>query len=100
MALLGKSIEGFCLLETGVSCSFTGEMHYLPMGPDSIVSLPRDGGVAYHAQESWVLNETIRVSVDSYVNSHLHHIFYRTTFSSDRFTTKGGTRKVTAHPHA
>lgn len=36
-------------------------MHYLPMGPDSLVSLPRGNGVAYHAQESWVLNETIRV---------------------------------------
>ena len=37
-------------------------MHYLPMGPNSYVNLPREGGVAYHAQESWVLNETIRVS--------------------------------------
>ncbi len=37
-------------------------MHYVPMGPNSMVSLPREGGVAYHAQESWVLNETIRVS--------------------------------------
>lgn len=36
-------------------------MHSIPSGPDSLVSLPRQGGIAYHAQESWVLNETIRV---------------------------------------
>lgn len=42
-----------------------GEMHYIPMGPNSTVSLPRKGGVAYHAQESWVLNETIRVHLAS-----------------------------------
>lgn len=40
-----------------------GEMHYIPSGPDSFVSLPRTGGVAYAAQESWVQNETIKVSV-------------------------------------
>lgn len=38
-----------------------GEMHYIPAGPDSFFSLPRTGGVAYAAQESWVQNETIRV---------------------------------------
>lgn len=40
-----------------------GEMHYIPSGPESYVQLPRQGGVAYAAQESWVQNETIRVSV-------------------------------------
>ena len=38
-----------------------GEMHYLPAGPESYAQLPRQGGVAYAAQESWVQNETIRV---------------------------------------
>ena len=38
-----------------------GEMHYMPAGPDSFFNLPRTGGVAYAAQESWVQNETIRV---------------------------------------
>lgn len=42
-----------------------GEMHYIPAGPESYVQLPRDGGVAYATQESWVLNATIRVSYDS-----------------------------------
>ena len=41
-----------------------GEMHYIPMSPDSLCSLPRTGGVAYVAQESWVQNETIKVGQD------------------------------------
>ena len=36
-------------------------MHFMPAGPTSWYNLPRDGGVAYAAQESWVQNETIRV---------------------------------------
>lgn len=39
-----------------------GEMHYVPSGPGSYSQLPRSGGIAYAAQESWVQNETIRVS--------------------------------------
>lgn len=38
-----------------------GEMHYIPLGPDSWVNLQREGGVAYATQESWVQNETIKV---------------------------------------
>ena len=40
-----------------------GEMYYQPSGPDSWFNLPRNEGVAYAAQESWVLNETVRVSI-------------------------------------
>ena len=39
-----------------------GEMHYIPSGPEAWISLPREGGVAYAVQESWVQNETIRAS--------------------------------------
>lgn len=38
-----------------------GEMHFVPSIPASWFSLPRSNGVAYAAQESWVLNTTIRV---------------------------------------
>lgn len=38
-----------------------GEMHYIPSGPDSWMNIPREGGIAYAAQESWVQNETIKV---------------------------------------
>ena len=47
--------------KTSVLMTLLGEMHYIPSGPDSWVNLPREGGVAYAAQESWVLNETIKV---------------------------------------
>ena len=47
--------------KTSVLMALLGEMHYIPLGPDSWVNLPRTGGVAYAAQESWVQNETIKV---------------------------------------
>ena len=38
-----------------------GEMISKPLSENSECVLPRGGGVAYAAQESWVMNETIRV---------------------------------------
>ncbi|KAL0959258.1 hypothetical protein HGRIS_014529 [Hohenbuehelia grisea] len=38
-------------------------MHFIPMGPESWSNLPRAGGVAYAAQESWVQNDTIRANI-------------------------------------
>ena len=49
--------------KTSLLMALLGEMHYIPSGPDSFVSLPRAGGVAYAAQESWVQNETIRDNI-------------------------------------
>ncbi|KAI0076666.1 multidrug resistance-associated ABC transporter [Panus rudis PR-1116 ss-1] len=49
--------------KTSLLMALLGEMHYIPNGPDSIVSLPRENGVAYHAQESWVLNATIKDNI-------------------------------------
>ena len=43
---------------------FVAEMYYIPVGSTSWYNLPREGGVAYAAQESWVQNETIKVSPD------------------------------------
>jgi hypothetical protein len=40
-----------------------GEMHFIPTHPDSWFNLPREGGVAYAAQESWVQNETIKNNI-------------------------------------
>ena len=39
-----------------------GEMYYTPNNLDAWYNLPQDGGISYAAQESWVLNETVRVS--------------------------------------
>ncbi|KAI0768310.1 P-loop containing nucleoside triphosphate hydrolase protein [Trametes elegans] len=47
--------------KTSLLMALLGEMHYIPSGPDSFLSLPREGGVAYAAQESWVQNDTIKV---------------------------------------
>jgi ABC-type multidrug transport system fused ATPase/permease subunit len=38
-------------------------MHYISDGSYSWYNLPRSGGVAYAAQESWVQNETIRENI-------------------------------------
>ena len=40
-----------------------GEMHFIPSTADAWFNLPRKGGVAYAAQESWVQNETIRNNI-------------------------------------
>jgi len=40
-----------------------GEMHFISSSMDSWFNLPRSGGVAYAAQESWVQNETIRQNI-------------------------------------
>ena len=47
--------------KTSILMALLGEMHYIPSSAESWKNLPREGGVAYAAQESWVQNETIRV---------------------------------------
>ncbi|CCM01863.1 uncharacterized protein FIBRA_03934 [Fibroporia radiculosa] len=49
--------------KTSLLMALLGEMHHLPAGPDSFYNLPRAGGIAYAAQESWVQNETIRDNI-------------------------------------
>ncbi|EED77418.1 predicted protein [Postia placenta Mad-698-R] len=60
--------------KTSLLMALLGEMHYIPTGPDSFVTLPRSGGVAYAAQESWVLNDTIR-----------NNILFGATFDRERY---------------
>ncbi|VDC01970.1 unnamed protein product [Peniophora sp. CBMAI 1063] len=49
--------------KTSLLMALLGELHFSAMGPDSWVNLPRDGGVAYAAQESWVQSDTIRNNI-------------------------------------
>ncbi|CAE6442804.1 unnamed protein product [Rhizoctonia solani] len=49
--------------KTGLLMALLGEMHYISNGPDSWVSLPRSGGIAYAAQEAWIQNATIRENI-------------------------------------
>ena len=77
-----------------------GEMHYIPSGPDSFVSLPREGGVAYAAQESWVQNDTIKVCTlrNSHSGAINHDGPYRTTSCLGRRMIRLGTREVDVAP--
>lgn len=38
-------------------------MHFVPSNPSAWYNLPRKGGIAYAAQESWVQNDTIRENI-------------------------------------
>ncbi|KAF8816575.1 hypothetical protein BYT27DRAFT_7127650, partial [Phlegmacium glaucopus] len=49
--------------KTSVLMALLGEMHFIPSTADVWFNLPRKGGVAYAAQESWVQNETIRDNI-------------------------------------
>ncbi|KDR82358.1 hypothetical protein GALMADRAFT_237629 [Galerina marginata CBS 339.88] len=49
--------------KTSMLMALLGEMHFIPSGPHSWFNLPRDGGVAYASQESWVQNDTIRNNI-------------------------------------
>ncbi|EIN07978.1 P-loop containing nucleoside triphosphate hydrolase protein [Punctularia strigosozonata HHB-11173 SS5] len=49
--------------KTSLLLALLGEMNYHPDGPRSWYHLSRDGGVAYAAQETWILNDTIRENI-------------------------------------
>ncbi|KDR83119.1 hypothetical protein GALMADRAFT_238944 [Galerina marginata CBS 339.88] len=49
--------------KTSILMALLGEMHFIPSTVDSWYNLPRGGGIAYAAQESWVQNETIRDNI-------------------------------------
>ncbi|VDC06815.1 unnamed protein product [Peniophora sp. CBMAI 1063] len=49
--------------KTSLLMALLGEMHFIPAAPGGWYNLPRTGGIAYAAQESWVQNETIRDNI-------------------------------------
>ncbi|KAI4523407.1 P-loop containing nucleoside triphosphate hydrolase protein, partial [Schizophyllum commune Loenen D] len=49
--------------KTSLLMALLGEMRYTPTSPSSWVNLPRDLGVAYAAQESWVQSDTIKDNI-------------------------------------
>ncbi|EIN07942.1 P-loop containing nucleoside triphosphate hydrolase protein [Punctularia strigosozonata HHB-11173 SS5] len=49
--------------KTSTLLALLGEMYYYPQNEASWYNLPRGGHIAYAAQESWVLNETIRENI-------------------------------------
>lgn len=79
--------------KTSVLMALLGEMHYIPLGPDSWLNLPRDGGVAYAAQESWVQSDTIKVRM--VLKAEIRRLTMgRKIFCSVLFTMRSVTRKV------
>lgn len=72
--------------KTSLLMALLGELHYIPAGPDSWCSLPRAGGVAYAAQESWVQNETIRSNIlfgSPYDEQRYKKVIYQCGLSRD-----------------
>ncbi|KAH9480681.1 ATP-binding cassette transporter abc4 [Psilocybe cubensis] len=49
--------------KTSMLMALLGEMYFLPSSPDSCFNLPRGGGIAFAAQDSWVQNATIRENI-------------------------------------
>ncbi|QRV86038.1 ABC transporter transmembrane region [Ceratobasidium sp. AG-Ba] len=49
--------------KTSLLMALLGEMHFVPSVPDAWFGLPREGGVAYAAQEAWIQNETMRENI-------------------------------------
>lgn len=65
-------------------------MHFIPSSPVSWYNLPRGGGVAFAAQESWVLNETIRVSLtplssDNTLTIDQDNILFGSAYDEERY---------------
>ena len=52
--------------KTSMLMALLGEMHYIPKGVHPWLNLPREGGVAYAAQESWVQSDSIKVGTAVY----------------------------------
>ncbi|KAH8113755.1 P-loop containing nucleoside triphosphate hydrolase protein [Phellopilus nigrolimitatus] len=57
--IVGPTASG----KTSLLMALLGEMYYKPHGIGSWYSLPREAGIAYAPQETWVLNETIRENI-------------------------------------
>ncbi|KAH9019338.1 hypothetical protein EDB83DRAFT_2508436 [Lactarius deliciosus] len=72
--------------KTSLLMALLGEMHFVPMSPDSWYHLPREGGVSYAAQESWVQNETIRDNIlfgAAYDEERYNKVIYQCSLQHD-----------------
>ena len=49
--------------KTSLLLALFGELHFEPEHPGSWFQLPREGGVAYAAQEAWVQSDTIKDNI-------------------------------------
>ncbi|KAL0579441.1 hypothetical protein V5O48_002547 [Marasmius crinis-equi] len=86
--VLGETGSG----KTSLLMALLSEMCFVPRGPDSWYNLPRDKGIAYAAQESWVQNETIRVWTFENIKTHQdsdhelqENIIFGSEFDEERY---------------
>lgn len=82
--------------KTAMLLALLGEMHCIPVDPDSYVSLPRSGRVAYVPQEPWIQSDSIRVSLPHDLTCRfLRGVFSRRKTSClVRRSTKSATERV------
>ncbi|KAF9229723.1 P-loop containing nucleoside triphosphate hydrolase protein [Gyrodon lividus] len=81
--------------KTSMLMALLGEMHFMPSGPTSWFNLPRKGGVAYSAQESWVQNETIRDNIlfgAPYDEARYEKVIYQCALKRDLELFEAGDR--------
>ncbi|KAF9024857.1 P-loop containing nucleoside triphosphate hydrolase protein [Hymenopellis radicata] len=72
--------------KTSMLMALLGEMHYTPNTSESWSNLPRIGGVAYAAQESWVLNATVKENIlfgASFDNTRYKDVLYQCALDHD-----------------
>ncbi|KAJ3523042.1 hypothetical protein NMY22_g11626 [Coprinellus aureogranulatus] len=81
--------------KTSILMALLGEMHYLPLSPDSWFNLPRSEGIAYAAQESWVQNETIKENIlfgSPYDEERYKKVIYQCGLTRDLALFEAGDR--------
>ncbi|EKM51019.1 uncharacterized protein PHACADRAFT_177708 [Phanerochaete carnosa HHB-10118-sp] len=72
--------------KTSVLMALLGEMHRIPLSSESWVNLPREDGVAYAAQESWVLSDTIKENIlfgSPYNEERYNKVIYQCALTKD-----------------
>ncbi|KAJ4501458.1 P-loop containing nucleoside triphosphate hydrolase protein [Lentinula lateritia] len=72
--------------KTSLLLALLGEMHFVPTGSDSYYNLPREGGVSYAAQESWIKNDTIRNNIlfgSSFDEERYNNVLYQCGLERD-----------------
>ncbi|KAJ8084403.1 hypothetical protein PM082_003172 [Marasmius tenuissimus] len=87
--VLGETGSG----KTSLLMALLSEMCYIPIGHDSWYNLPREGGVAYAAQESWVQNETIKDNIvfgSPFDEERYKKVLYQCALERDIFLFEAG----------
>ncbi|PPQ71819.1 hypothetical protein CVT26_007733 [Gymnopilus dilepis] len=72
--------------KTSILMALLGEMHFIPLFADSWSNLPREDGIAYAAQETWVQHDTIKNNIlfgSPYDEARYQKVLYQCALSKD-----------------